>query len=297
MKRIFKIKIGILSLLVSLGFVVTAQDSVKNELILTVSYFMENNKIIYLKANTKNKIDSKFQPIKNIPVRLYLDSESDSSFIGKITTDETGSAKAILPPSLKTLWEASSGHTLLGFTEASDDFEAVSSETAVTKTKMSIDTSSDGETRSITVTVMAQKGGEWIPAPDIEMRVGIKRMGGILSAGDDETYTTDSTGMVTVEVKKDSLPGDEKGNIILAAKAEDNDQYGNLLIEESVPWGVVTMPDTDFFNQRTLWSTRFRTPVWLLIMAYSIVIGVWGTIIYLIFQIVRIKKLGLKEAS
>jgi hypothetical protein len=295
MKRKYKIRIGLLSLLVSLGFVGVAQDSVKHELVLNVSYFMDNNKIIYLKANAKTKIDTKFQPVKNAIVKLYLDTQSDSSFIGKITTDEKGIAKAILPPSLKSFWEASSSHSILGFTEANAEFEGVSSETAITKTKMTIDTSSDGETRSITVTVLAQKDNEWIPAPDVEMRVGIKRMGGILSAGDEETYTTDSSGVVTVEVKKDSLPGDEKGNIILAAKVEENDIYGNLMIEKTVPWGVAVNPDNSFFQQRTLWSTRFRTPPWLLFMAYSIVIGVWGTLIYLVFQIVKIYKLRLKD--
>jgi hypothetical protein len=240
MKRKYKIRISLLGLLVSLGFVVTAQDSVKHDLILNVSYFMDNNKVIYLKANTKTKIDTKFQPVKNTQLRLYLDTESDSSFIGKATTDETGNAKMIFPPSLKNLWEGSANHTILGFTEPTKEFDATTSETAVVKTKMSIDTSSDGETRSITVTVMAQKEGEWIPAKDVEMRVGIKRMGGILSAGDEENYTTDSSGTVIVELKKDSLPGDEKGNIILAAKVEDNEPYGNLLLEKPVPWGVVT---------------------------------------------------------
>ena len=104
-----------------------------------------------------------------------------------------------------------------------------------------------------------------------------------------------STGIVSVEFKRDSLPGDIKGNFILAAKVEDNDQFGNLLVEKTVPWGVTLKPDQSFFNQRTLWSTRFRTPLWLMLMAYSIVIAVWGNIIYLVLQIVKIKKLGVAK--
>ncbi len=140
---------------------------------------------------------------------------------------------------------------------------------------------------------MMLANNEWVPAKDVEMKVGVERNGSILSAGDKETYTTDSTGIVSVEFKRDSLPGDIKGNFILAAKVEDNDQFGNLLVEKTVPWGVTLKPDQSFFNQRTLWSTRFKTPLWLLFMAYSIVIGVWGTIIYLALQIVKIKKLGV----
>ncbi len=88
------------------------------------------------------------------------------------------------------------------------------------------------------------------------------------------------------------MPGDQKGNIVLVAKVEDNDQYGNLLVEKTVPWGVALKPEKNFFDQRTLWTTRFRTPFWLLFMAYSIVIGVWGTIIYLVTQILRTRRMG-----
>jgi len=80
--------------------------------------------------------------------------------------------------------------------------------------------------------------------------------------------------------------------MVLVAKVEDNDQYGNLLVQKTVPWGVALKTNNGFFNQRTLWTTRFRAPLWLLFMAYSITIGVWGTIIYLVLQIFRIKKIG-----
>ena len=161
-----------------------------------------------------------------------------------------------------------------------------------TKTKITIDTLAGAETRTITVNVSALQNGEWMPAKDVEMKVGVARSGGILSAGDEETYTTDSSGTVNVELTKDSLPGDEKGNMVLVAKVEDNDQYGNLLVQKTVPWGVALKTDNSFFDQRTLWTTRFRAPVWLLFMAYSITIGVWGTIIYLVLQIIRIKRIG-----
>ena len=298
MKRKNNLKISILLLVVFFAGVynVLAQDSTKKELVVNVGYYMTNNKMIYLLVNTKTKIDKKFQPVKNSFVNLYLDSASENNFIGKVTTNEAGIAKAVLPPGLKTAWESSADHKFLAVAEASKDFDETKGDASVTKTKLSIDTASDGETRSIIVSVSALKGNEWIPAKDVEMKVGISRMGGILSAGDDPTYTTDSSGSVTVDFKKDSLPGDEKGNIVLAAKVEENDLYGNLLLEKTVPWGVAFKPDTNFFSQRTLWTTRNRTPIWLLFMAYSIALGVWGTIIYLLMQLVKIKRLGASSS-
>jgi hypothetical protein len=123
--------------------------------------------------------------------------------------------------------------------------------------------------------------------------VGVVRSGGsLLPVGDEATYTTDSTGKITAELTKKNLPGDEKGNLVLIARVDENDTYGNLSVVKTVPWGVAVKPNTKFFEQRTLWSTRFRTPLWLLGMAISIMAGVWGTIIYLVFQLVKVKKLG-----
>jgi hypothetical protein len=272
-----------------------AQDSAKNELIGTVGYFMNNNNAVYLMAHTKTKTDKKFHPVKGIVINLYLDKDSAGNLLGKVTTDEGGDAKAIIPPALKAGWDASSTHKFIGIAAANKEFDETKAEATITKSKITIDTLSDGSARSIKVTVSALQKNEWVPAKGVEMKVGVARSASILSAGDAETYTTDSTGTATVEFKKDNLPGDQQGNFVLVAKVEDNDQYGNLLVEKTVPWGVVTKQDNNFFDQRTLWSTRLRTPFWLLFMAYSIVTAVWGSLIYLIFQIVKIKKLGSSQ--
>ena len=296
MKKMRKYKVIAVALLGLLSSINSkAQDSARNELVLTMGYHMIYNNAVYVTANTKAKIETKFRQIPGIAVRVYLNSEEDSNFIAKVVTDHKGQARAILPPALKEIWQSSASHSLLGISEETKEYESTTSETEIVKSKINLDTTSDGETRTITVTVEGQKEGEWIPAADVEMKIGIRRLGGILTAGDAETYTTDSSGTVSVELIRDSLPGDIKGNLVLVAEVIDNEPYGNLLIEKTVPWGVAQQPDKNFFQQRTLWSTRFRTPPWLLLIAYSIVIGVWGTIIYLVVQIVKINKLGVSS--
>ena len=293
----YRIKLLLAGFLLCYTINCRAQDSSKKDLLLNIGYYEVNNKLIYLMVHTKTKINSKFQPAPNQNVNVYLDSIAEANFISMIKTDENGIAKVIIPTQLKNTWQASSNHTFIGVTENTKEFNKTTNETPVTIAKVSIDTSTDGKTKNIVATFSALKNNVWIPVKAVEMKVGVSRMGGILSAGDEPTYTTDSTGSVTVQLKKDSLPGDEKGNIRLVVKVEDNDQYGNLVVEKTVPWGVAVKPDKNFFNQRTLWTTRFKTPLWLLIIAYSIGIGVWSIIIYLIFQIIKIKKLGNKSFS
>ena len=287
-----KLTAALLAMFIAGSLGVNAQDSTKKELVVNLGYYVNDNTIAWLMVNTKTKVEKKFQAVKNVTVNLYLDKDSAANLLGKVTTDENGLAKAIIPPELKAVWEGSADHKFIGISESNKDFEETKAEISITKTKIIIDTLAGDDTRKIKVTVSAFNGSEWVPAKDVEMKVGVNRFGGVLPAGDEASYTTDSTGTVTAEFKKDSLPGDTKGNIMLVAKVEENDLYGNLQVEKTVPWGVAFVPEQHFFDQRTLWSTRFKTPVWLLFMAYSIVFGVWGTILYLVIQIVKIKKIG-----
>ncbi len=298
MKKLNQICILLLlpSLFTLFTYQVSAQeDSVVAKELVKLKYFNDNNSVQFLMLENSMKTGNKIEPLNNKKFEVYLDSTNIENLVAKLTTNKNGKAKAILPPSLKEAWATSSLHKFIVVAEGKEEEDPVT-ELEITKAKIQIDTLSEEGVRSIKVQVMKFEKNEWLPANEVEMKVGIQRHGGILSAGDEETYTTDSSGMVMVELKKDSLPGDEKGNIVLVAKVEENDLYGNLSIEKTVHWGVDKKFEKNFFEQRTLWSTRFRTPFWLLFMAYSIVIGVWGTIIYLIFQMVKIKKLGISSS-
>lgn len=286
-------KLSILFIVVFLllqQYTVRAQEDTAGQSIVKLHYYCINNSVQYLVLESTLKKNKVFTPQKNKTYDLFIDSSSAATHLAKLITNEDGKAKTFIPPALKNTWDASSKHTFI----VKEADEELITDYIISKAKISIDTTTTDSVRSITASVMKSENNEWIPAKDIEMKIGIERLGSsILTAGDEETYTTDSSGTITVEFKKNNLPGDAKGNFMLAARVDDNEELGNLLIEKSVPWGTATKVNTSFFNQRTLWTTRFRTPYWLLIMAYGIVIGVWGTMIYLVRQIVKIKKLGV----
>jgi hypothetical protein len=256
--------------------------------VVKLQYFSQLNNVQYLLLQSSLKKGKILTPQFGKSFEIFLDSSSKENSLGKVTTDKAGLAKAFINPSLKEKWEAAGQHIFI----VKEGDEEVISDFSITKARVQIDTSSADGFKSITVTIKKQEKGEWAPAADVEMRIGVKRLGGILSAGDDATYTTDSTGIVSVEFKKDSLPGDEKGNIILAAKIEDNEFFGNLQEEKVVHWGKAQKADHSFYEKRTLWTTRFRTPYWLLIIATTVIVSVWGTLLYLIFQLFKIRKLG-----
>ena len=292
--KLLKNKSGLILLTLLLAVIICdAQDSTngKKELQLNVTYYLPQNNVPYLLVTTKTKVERKFVGVKDLKVNVYLNSTSDSNLIQSFQSNATGEERIYIPPSFKGVWDASSSFKFIAVAAANQEFDETKSEVQVNKAKIQIDTSRTDETKNVTVYVKVLQNGEWVPAKNVELKIAVKRSIGNLPIGDEETYTTDSTGSVTAEFKRDSLLGDSKGNFILVARTEDNETLGNIFAEKNVTWGIAPTIDNSFYN-RSLWATSSKTPVWLLFMAYSIVIGVWGTIIYLVSQLFKIKKLG-----
>jgi hypothetical protein len=270
---------------------IQAQDSVAPKTQLSISYFLPVNKVPYLEVNTRKKTGRKFEPVKNIAVNIYFDQPERKNLLGQVTTDSIGKARIGLPPSFKNEWDSLNEFKFIA-EESSPEKEPLTAEITIKKAILTIDTTSGDGTRMVTAELKEKNGDNWIPVKDIDMLLSVKRLLGNLSVGDKETYTSDSTGVSRAEFKRDSMPGDQKGNIIIVAQVVDNENYGNLAVEKSVNWGTPAKPIKNFFAQRALWSIRTQTPFWLLFTVYFIVAGIWGTFLYLIFQVRKIKKLG-----
>jgi hypothetical protein len=270
---------------------INAQDSAASTTVLSIRYFLPENKVPYIEVSTKKKVGRKFEPVKGIPVSIYFNEVSATNLLGKLITAINGEARVALPPSFKAAWDLLNEIKFLAVSDSSAGVASLSGDVTIKKAILVIDTTTTDGVRTVTAQLKEKTGNDWVAVKDIEMKLGIKRMLGNLTVGDAETYTSDSTGIASAEFKRDSIAGDEKGNLILVGRVEDNDTYGNLVVEKSVPWGKAEKADTHFWH-RTLWSTGDRAPIWLLCIALSIIIGVWGVIIYLIRQIIKIKKMG-----
>lgn len=266
-----------------------AQTAAKNDLLLSVGYYNTNNQTQYLAAKAKTKIDGKFRMVAGVSVDFYITNDSSkTNLLGNAVTDARGNAYLLIPPAAKTEWNKSTKQSFVVVAAASKLYDESKANVSLSKAKLKIDTAAD---RKIIVTALELKDTSWIPVKGVEMKVAVKRMGGDLGVSETQTYTTDSTGTIAAEFKRDSLAGDSKGNLMLIAKVEDNDTYGNLSVEQSVPWGNKT-EYLSVYDKRTLFARRGHSPIWLEVMAYSIIVAVWGVLIYLIGQMRKIKALG-----
>jgi len=280
------------NLIIILGFLpltLMAQKPEKGNLVVGVRYFNNNNTTHHLVFKTKSKVDGKLTNIPYINLAVYITSDATkANLIGTITTNDVGDAVLLIPPAAKTEWLKAPNQTFIALSSANQQFNEARAELAITKGKLQIDTV---EGKVVNAKLVALIDTVWTAIADIEMQISVKRLDGNLSVNETPTFTTDSSGVANAEFKRDSLPGDTKGNLVLVASVIDNEVYGNLSAEMIVPWGS-KFSHISNFDHRTLFARRGHSPIWLELLAYSIVVVVWGVIIFLAFQIRKIKKLG-----
>jgi len=263
-------------------------QAVKNNLILGLGYYNNNNQLQYLKANTKAKINGKFKQVAGIHISFYITSEDPTNLLGKAVTNEKGIANLFIPPSARSVWNKSPKQSFLAVSDSTKEYNGVHSSFDLTKSRIQIDTLPD---RIITATFSEFRDSAWVVVKGVDMKVTVKRLGGDLNVSETPTYTTDSLGLVHADFKLDKLPGDSAGNLVIIAEVDDNDVYGNLTTEKTVPWGESSRY-VSAFNQRSLFARRGLSPLWLEWMAYSIIVAVWGVLFFLFLQIRKIKKLA-----
>jgi hypothetical protein len=271
-----------------LGIIPLFSQEKKADLSLNLSYINRNNHLQYLQVSAKSKVKGKFQPVPGLAVNFYISDEQTKNNLGKATTNDKGLAVLFIPPSAKEEWTKSESNQFLAKTDATSAHDSTTTTAEVTKSKINIDTAAD---RKIIATMLALHKGKWTPVSGVDLVLAVKRMGSDLNVDQNPTHTTDSLGQAQVDYTLADLPGDSAGNIILVAKVDENDLYGTVTSEKSVPWGIRKKYVSDF-GKRSLFARRGRGPLWLGFMASFIALSVWAVIFYLLFQIRRLRKLA-----
>jgi hypothetical protein len=133
------------------------------------------------------------------------------------------------------------------------------------------------------------KDGTNAPAAGVEVMIYVKRYFGNMQVG--EIKTTNTSGHALFEFPAD-LPGNKDGYVELTARV--NDPKGVMKSTPSTVNLAIGVP-TDkpgLTKARAWWSTRGKAPVWILLTYTISVIIVWSFIVYIIFSILKIKKLS-----
>ncbi len=127
-----------------------------------------------------------------------------------------------------------------------------------------------------------------IPVSEVPVNLSVKRLFGNLPIGD--AIATDSTGVATFDFPQD-IPSRD-GKLTIFAKIVDDENYMNTETSGIVNWGKVVVSDNSNVEDRSISAGRDKAPIYFITASLIIICLIWGTLIYAVLQVFKIKRLG-----
>jgi hypothetical protein len=118
------------------------------------------------------------------------------------------------------------------------------------------------------------------------LKVQIQRLFKPLPIGE-EFNETDEDGTILVSIPE-GIPG-VNGILAIEVVLSESEEFGTVKAIVNAPIGKPVV-DESTFDQRTMWSPRSKTPLFLLIFPNLLTFAIWGIIIYLITNLFKINK-------
>jgi hypothetical protein len=268
----------------------TDSDSGKGEASIELRYTEANNNTKLLEAIVKTKVEGSWQGVNGVPVQFYRNEAIPEQLLGTVASNDKGVAMLILPEDEEKHASPTFEYTYIAALENNEQFEDSQEEITVAESGFEMTLEEEDSVRQvrISLTTMDAEGNE-VPAGEVEVQLYVQRLFGLLPLSDDPE-TTDEDGEVLVEFPAD-IPGDTAGNLIIVAKIEDHERFGNLEFRRKINWGVPLIIDPHQ-SARELWSSRANAPIYLIVIVNTMLIGIWGVILYIVYQAFKIRKIG-----
>jgi hypothetical protein len=270
--------------------IATAQDQSqsqgKSEATIELSYYkkadMSKTAVAVIKA--KNN-DGKFVPAKNARVNFYAMHDKEQQLLKSANTDNKGQAVIVLQKDLPLDTDLS--FTIVAKIENDTLYEDAEEQMHYKDANLTLNLNPHDTARLVTAKVTEiGKDGKEIPVKGAELKFYVQRLFGIMPAAEDNTISTDEKGEASFAFPK-NIPGDTAGVITVAARMEDNEQFGNTENKATASWGTVLAVDKDPFP-RALWEPYAPLP---LVITISTLFGVvWFIYFFIFFQLRKIKK-------
>ena len=262
-----------------------AQETKKNSVRLKVDYFKIMDSISYFNIKAFARIDGETVDVSNIELTISSLEGDEEIDLGTATTNMNGECKFVLKD-FKTFQPDSLTNTynfVVSF-KGNDDFKKASKEVSFKDASILAKLVTKDSLNYISATLKETATDSVLS--DRLLNVQVQRIFRSLRIGD-EFNSTDENGTIFVNVP-DGIPGVD-GNLTFEVVLADSDEYGTVKALVHAPIGTPIV-DESTFDQRTMWSPRSKTPLFLLIFPNLLTLGMWGIIVYLIINLFKISK-------
>ncbi|MBP6286008.1 MAG: hypothetical protein KA409_03750 [Ferruginibacter sp.] len=237
---------------------------------------------IDLKAAIRAKIKGSAVKFPLLKVSFFQVSDTAEKNLGFVITDKNG--KAVLNVKETALIMAKDGSLNFKASFAGNkQMEPADGEMTVKRGMLQITPVKEDSLLTVKVNFISPVVGIDSAKKDLVIGIFVKRTFGPLKIGEG---TTDENGEVTVEVPN-NLPGDDKGNITLLAKLDENETFGNMEASAVQKWGLPVSVKIEE-QPRALWSAH--PPIWMLVTFIVLMVVVWGHFIVIVYELFRLRK-------
>ena len=261
-----------------------AQETKKNTIRLKADYIKTMNKEIAFNLRASSKVDGSNIDVANIELTVFNEYNDDSVKLGSTITDSEGKSTFVVND-LNLIKPDSTGlYNILVSFKGNDAYKRASK--SVTYKDATIEAKIIKEDSINYITATLKDTATDSVLIDQILNVQVKRLFRPLRIGP-EFNTTDESGTIIVPIEE-GIPGVD-GMLTFEVVLKDNDDYGTVKAQVTAALGTPVV-DESTFDERTMWSPRSKTPLFLLIIPNFLTFAIWGIIFYLIFNLVKLSK-------
>jgi hypothetical protein len=261
-----------------------AQKIKKSKVRLKAQYIKVMDGEIYFDIKASSKVKKKNIDVSNIEIAVYNKFDDKKVKIGKAITNMKGESKFVIKNTNAIKADSTNIYTITFSFKGNDTFKKAKKSISFKDASIKAKLITKDSINYITATLLDKSTGN--PISDESLNVQVKRLFRPLKIGEEFNYT-DENGTILVPIDE-GIPGVD-GDLTIEVVLSDNDDFGTVKAIVKAPVGVPIV-DESTFDQRTMWSPRNKTPLFLLIFPNLLIFSIWGLIIYLIANLFKITK-------
>lgn len=262
-----------------------AQDAEKNKVRLKADYVKIMDGEVYFNLGATSRINKENVDVANIELTISNEFDDDEIELGKVITDMEGRAKFVLKNLAAIQPDSTHTYNIVISFKGNDAFTRASKSISFKDAHIKAEYITKDSINYITATLKDTAADSIIIGQ--LLTVQLQRLFMPYKIGED-FYSTDESGSIVVPIEE-RMPGVD-GILTFEVVLSDSDDYGTVKALVKAPIGIPIV-DESTFDERTMWSPRNKTPLFLLIIPNLLTFGTWIVIVYLIINLFKIIKI------
>ena len=260
------------------------QEVKKNKIRINVSYVKIMNGKVYFDIKSSARIDKKNKAVTDIELSVLNIVEDREIVLGKTVSDESGQSRLSLSGLNKMQQDSTGTYHIQVVFKGNDAFKKAKKNISFMDVIIDAEVITKDSINYAQAVLSDASSHEPIEGQSLTVQIG--RLFNPLLIGE-EFNDTDEEGKISVPLDPD-IPGVD-GMLNVEIVLNDSDDYGTVKIVIPAKVGIPFKTESTF-DQRTMWSPRNKTPIFLLIFPNLLIVGIWGIIVYLILNLFKIAK-------